>query len=232
VLTVSTACVTVFLKVGRFWHSLISAPNSSGDALGATNEFEDLELILDQAVDFLLFYRFHTEDEFGVESENGHSSRIVFSTMKELLEKVPEEYFSKEYLQKLSEFQQNLEKLIGLDVLWIEAKAGPLLSDRSNRVLYMQLLSEGRPVFNNDGTQIEAKTLTKTLRLQYRIGPDNTQVAYFSMDPEDLDELAELIDRARRKNKAIIEENERNGQITLRYEREKYAIEEEASTND
>lgn len=198
------------------------------EAVGEMPDVEILDLILDHSIDFLLFHRLQVEEDLELEVED--AARVVYGVAKELLEEIPRKRFPEKYVSKWTQLEQNLLNLIELNVLRIEAKAFRLLSDRPNRVQSMCLYSDERPIFNNDGTEIEAKTLVNVLRLQSHNGPDTT-VTYFSMDPDDLDELAEWIDRARTKNKSIIEQNEKNGQKTLRLDRENGSLEVEVNTN-
>jgi hypothetical protein len=71
------------------------------------------------------------------------------------------------------------------------------------------LFTDVRPVFDSSGTKIDAFALCNTLAIRYSNEDGDETSIHLSLDPEDLEALTNLIERARTKNNTIEEQNSR-----------------------
>lgn len=120
------------------------------------------------------------------------------------------------YAAKWTEMRDDLLALSKLEVLGIETKGAELLRDRANRVRSLRLFSDVRPLFTDQRDKIQANVLTNTLCVHYIEGSaGRRRTAYFSLDPEDLTDLKEQVEKAEQKNQLIIEQHKAQEMLTL-----------------
>ena len=116
--------------------------------------------------------------------------------------------------QRWQECKEAFKRLNCSDKMALEAKAIHLLESRSNRVDAIKVYSDMRPVFDREGEAIRAIVLTNSLaivltnslRIRYREG-QRIRTDSFALDPTDLIELKDQVERAIRKN-AVLKRDE------------------------
>jgi hypothetical protein len=82
------------------------------------------------------------------------------------------------------------------------AKALGLLQDRPGLLLDFKLRTDLRPVLDEGASRVDALLLTNTMVLEYETGGEE-RVLHLNLDADDLDQIAEQLDRLRRKNAAV-----------------------------
>ncbi len=97
-----------------------------------------------------------------------------------------------------------LEQLLALDKVWVVAKAADLAYEYANLLQDARIITDIRPVFDQDGTAIEAAVVSFTLRLYYdnREGDHSLSVA---LDENDIRNVINECNRARAKAKTAKE---------------------------
>lgn len=102
-------------------------------------------------------------------------------------------------LAKIPAFQERLTKFLAIDVLNRAAKATVLRHDHEHPLCSARILTDARPVFGQDATEgPEGMVISHMLRIAYHEGR-NIKEIYIALDNEDLDEMASIVDRARKK---------------------------------
>ena len=82
-------------------------------------------------------------------------------------------------------------------------KARDLLSEHKNLLYSSRIITDVRPVFNDDGTlKLTASVISHTLRLKYFVGEDKKEI-YLSIDEKDIKDLIKQLNRAADKENAI-----------------------------
>ena len=100
------------------------------------------------------------------------------------------------------ECKDAINRLISSDMMAMEAKGEALLEARSNVALGLNVYSDIRPLFDDRGEHVRARILTNTLRVRYLVGGRPREES-FSLDPADLVDLKNQVERALRKNAAL-----------------------------
>jgi hypothetical protein len=95
-----------------------------------------------------------------------------------------------------SELRQGFISLFNLEVFAIENQAENLVIDRPNWVQNLEIASDLRIVPDSSGLGVAAFVLVHTLRISYQHG-DSREVAYYAIDPRDLEALELQIWQAR-----------------------------------
>lgn len=100
----------------------------------------------------------------------------------------------------------HLQPLLERDNLFsILAKATDLFFNRSATLLDLRILTDERPVFNENADEARAVILTNTLVVEYVQGGQR-QVAHLTMDLNDLRNLAAELERCRKKNTVLLKD--------------------------
>ena len=98
---------------------------------------------------------------------------------------------------------ERLRKLLGYESIAAPAKARSLLVDHANYLCRARILTDVRPVFGPDVEQTPATALVvHTLKLSYHQG-SSLHDFFVVLDRRDLDELSELIERAKNKENSL-----------------------------
>jgi hypothetical protein len=82
------------------------------------------------------------------------------------------------------------------------AKALGLLQDRPGLLLDFKLRTDLRPVLDEGASRVDALLLTNTMVLEYETGGEEL-VLHLNLDADDLDRIAEQLDRLKKKNAAV-----------------------------
>jgi predicted metal-dependent hydrolase len=136
----------------------------------------------------------------------GLSAEETYSALEEAIGDSPAD--SVVDIKLWRELKNEILALLGNEILAREAKARILLETRPNRVGKLSIFVDLRPLFDDAGDAIQFDVLTNTLCVEFKRDNQNS-VMYFSLDSDDLEELAKQVERARRKTKAIEERSRR-----------------------
>jgi hypothetical protein len=110
-----------------------------------------------------------------------------------------------EGIEYISSLRDKFEKLLNVETLRIISKAARLQSDGEYLYCSSKILSDIRPVFNEDpDTRPAGAVITHTLKIVYHAGA-NVEEFHIVLDSHELDELKEVINRACSKEKTIRE---------------------------
>lgn len=82
------------------------------------------------------------------------------------------------------------------------AKALGLLQDRPGLLLDFKLRTDLRPLLDEEASRVEALLLTNALVIEYQTEGEE-RVLHLSLDADDLDRIAEQLERLRKKNAAV-----------------------------
>jgi hypothetical protein len=93
--------------------------------------------------------------------------------------------------------EENLRTILSIKPLIASAKALDLLSERDKVLLGTRILSNIRPVFDDDLTApFLASVVTHSLKITVRGASSGAETIYLSLDTQDLKDLRDTIDRA------------------------------------
>ncbi len=87
-------------------------------------------------------------------------------------------------------------------ILDLKTKAISVFTDHDNVFLKAKIITDARPVFNDDGSEIEAFAVIHMLRIHFEHN-DNNQNFFTALDVDDLRQLREVIERAERKAETL-----------------------------
>jgi hypothetical protein len=100
--------------------------------------------------------------------------------------------------------RKRLTKLMDIDALNIAAKAALLQHEYPYTFCGARVLTDVRPVFGKDAsTSPVALVIAHTLKLEYHGAGGHLNELYMALDPEDISELREALDRAEMKNNSL-----------------------------
>ena len=106
----------------------------------------------------------------------------------------------------LSEIKGRFEVLLNVEALTTVYKAVGLQREESNLYCDSKVLSDIRPVFGKEVGRPAGAVITHTLKIGFHEGKSGShRDCYIALDSEDLDGLAEAIERAQSKDKALRE---------------------------
>lgn len=112
---------------------------------------------------------------------------------------------------QLKRFRAVLERLMDIETLKPIAKAARLQRDGERLYCTSKTLSDIRPVFENDPTNRPlGAVLTHTLKISYHEGSNHREF-HVVLDSNDLEQLAEVVQRAKDKDKTLRELLESTG---------------------
>lgn len=98
---------------------------------------------------------------------------------------------------------ERLSKLLSLQSISAPSKARSLLIDHAQYLCRARIFTDVRPVFGSDVEQTPATALVvHTLKLSYHQG-SSVRDFFVVLDRRDLDELSDLLDRAKRKENSL-----------------------------
>lgn len=120
-------------------------------------------------------------------------------------------------LERWNEFTPTILTLFQTRAVGIESKTTRLLRSRPSLFWGVQVFSDSRPVFSDDGGTVEASLISNTIRVEYRNG-GKREVVHLSLDPRDLQKFQDQITRALIKNETIRRENKKHGIQTLEFD--------------
>lgn len=97
--------------------------------------------------------------------------------------------------------------LLGLESVRLVAKTLHLSTDYSDVMLSSNVITDIRPVFDNDRSEVLGGVVTQTLRIHYVGGdsPYNEQEISLSLDRDDIDKLIKELEKAKNKSKSAKE---------------------------
>jgi hypothetical protein len=100
--------------------------------------------------------------------------------------------------------ESRLSKLFAKRGLWITGKAQDVFFDTDKRYFEARVLTDLRPIFDENGEQIAAAAVIHNLRIRYS---ENGEVkdSYFSVSNADLTALVKVVERALTKEAALSE---------------------------
>ena len=105
--------------------------------------------------------------------------------------------------RQLKKFRELLKRLMDIEALKTVAKAARLQRDGQHLYCTGKTLSDIRPVFGNDpAARPLGAVLTHTLKIAYHQDSERLEF-HVVLDSTDLEELAEVIQRAKEKDKAL-----------------------------
>jgi len=87
-------------------------------------------------------------------------------------------------------------------VLQLNTKAISVITDHDNLFYQAKILTDARPVFNDDGSKIEAMGIVHMLRIHFEHN-QNHEDFFTALDSRDLKNLKEVIERAERKSEVL-----------------------------
>jgi hypothetical protein len=122
--------------------------------------------------------------------------------MAEALEEIesPETSFSKD---DAAMFEDRLTKIFDArKVLSITTKAIDILTDEPHIFYSARILTDIRPIFNDDGNAIDAAVIVHNLKIHYGKNEDHRDF-YVALDTSDIQVLREVLDRAAEKAKCL-----------------------------
>lgn len=137
--------------------------------------------------------------------QHGVSANEMIFGMGEAIMRISssdEQAIGKEDQLRWRECEPAIAELLDSDTMKIEGKAEALLEARSNRVFAINLYSDLRPLFDEDAEQVNANVLTNTLMVRFN-GGGRSRTETFSLNPSDLREFKDQVDRALRKNATL-----------------------------
>jgi len=93
-------------------------------------------------------------------------------------------------------FEERLTKIFGArKTLGISSKALDLLTDQDRVFFSSKIITDVRPVFNDEGSAVEASVIVHNLRIHY--GQDNDHKDFYvTLDTGDIQKLRSVLDRA------------------------------------
>ncbi len=100
--------------------------------------------------------------------------------------------------------RDRLKVMLALPSIALPAKGRSLLIEHAHYMCDARVFTDVRPIFGVDVEQTpETALIVHTLKLTYHMGQADTKDFFIVLDSHDLDELSELIDRARAKEKSL-----------------------------
>jgi hypothetical protein len=87
-------------------------------------------------------------------------------------------------------------------VLELNTKAIAVITDHENLFYQAKILTDARPVFNDDGSKLEAMAIVHMLRIHFEHN-QNHEDFFTALDSSDLKKLKAVIDRAERKAQVL-----------------------------
>ena len=104
---------------------------------------------------------------------------------------------------ELDQLKTNLEKLLSIDNLGIIAKAKKLQRVGERLYCNAKIMSDIRPVFSDDPSlRPSGAVITHTLTIAYHGGSEHSEF-HVALDSEDVDELADVLARAGKKDETL-----------------------------
>ena len=99
--------------------------------------------------------------------------------------------------------ESRLTKIFESDrILELNTKAVAILTDHDNLFLSAKILTDARPVFNNEGSELEAMAVVHMLRIHFE--HNNSHEDFFAaLDVADLRGLKQIIERAEKKAEVL-----------------------------
>jgi hypothetical protein len=87
-------------------------------------------------------------------------------------------------------------------VLELTTKSNAVMTDCDNLFLQAKILTDARPIFNNDATKIEGMGISHALRIHFEHNQKHRDL-FFTLDSIDLKKLKAVIDRAEKKSQVL-----------------------------
>lgn len=159
-------------------------------------------------------------DNFGI------SAAAFYDVVSDWLKKLVSKTWTQEDLEKWESLKQEIIELFDLPVFSVESRAWGLFEDRANWVQDLTIHADMRPIVDETAETLQAMLIVNTLRIRYRMG-ERSKIAYFSLDPVDLDELEHQIKLVKKVNLRLRQQMNRNNIPALMLEHR-----EESSKND
>jgi hypothetical protein len=132
-----------------------------------------------------------------------------------LYAEVPVEVFVTDVLDALLEYKsidtddvpklgQRLSRIFDIEDAGVEIKGSLLRLEHEHRYCAARILTDVRPIFGLDvNAPPRAMQINHILRVTYHEDEDATREIYFALQPQDLSELRELIERAEAKESSL-----------------------------
>lgn len=87
-------------------------------------------------------------------------------------------------------------------VLELTTKANAVMTDYDNLFIHAKILTDARPIFNDDATKIEGIGITHALRIHFLHNQEHMDF-FATLDSIDLKKLKVIVDRAEKKSQAL-----------------------------
>ncbi len=104
---------------------------------------------------------------------------------------------------QLDQLRVNLQKLLKVPSMSIGAKATGLLFENERSLLNSRVITDIRPVFQMDSTDIGAAVILHTLKLEYAESGDGDKEFFIVLDSTDIDSLIANLERAKEKGQKL-----------------------------
>lgn len=119
----------------------------------------------------------------------------------QLLEAITEEPEISDLFSRvgIDTIQSRLKSLFSAGHVALAAKAASLMYEYDNVYTSAKILSDVRPIFNGDLSSIDAGLIIHTLRIHYHTDQATHKDFYVAMDNQDLDQLIDVLTRAKLK---------------------------------
>lgn len=122
----------------------------------------------------------------------------VRQSLKNAIEDIPAATENPDFASVWADCEASFFEIVNAQSVWLTAKAVSLSYDFANLYRQVRILTDIRPIFDNDGESIKAAVISYTLRLRY----DNVEGDHdisIAMDEEDVRRLRDQCERAMRK---------------------------------
>lgn len=106
--------------------------------------------------------------------------------------------------EDVSKLGERLGRILGIDAAATAIKASILYFENQHRYCTARIITDLRPVFGSEVSEApSAMVVSHILRITYHENENDTKEMYFALQPGDLTELRELIERAEAKESSL-----------------------------
>ncbi|MDO8042296.1 hypothetical protein [Janthinobacterium sp. SUN137] len=129
------------------------------------------------------------------------SGKPVNEVVEELLNAIRNQAPSGKNLEedKIEQLRANLQKLLRVPSIYMGAKATSVLTDNQSNFLSARILTDVRPVFELESTDVAAAVILHNLKISFASQGDSEREFFVSMDAVDVQSLISTLQRAQQK---------------------------------
>ncbi|MBU1426291.1 MAG: hypothetical protein KKH12_14010 [Gammaproteobacteria bacterium] len=141
---------------------------------------------------------------FSLHVTYSYSNRKLDTFLDDVIKALKEnDEFGKQFSKTdWTKFRSILEKLFSIDSLLCLSKAVDIVSEHSRIFTGSRVLTDIRPVFGSNESQISALFVSHNLKLEYFENGEEREL-FVALDDEDIESLIETLQRSQKKAKAI-----------------------------